>query len=80
MQVAMEEGPGPSIKYQSPDISKLHQVIACLVRSSDISARCQSSNPSSSIRPNVYMQPSITPETLCVLSIEAQELLFNRTK
>lgn len=78
MQVALEEGPGPSIKYQYPDISKLHQVVANLVRSSDISTRCQSSNQGP-IRPNIFVQPNIPAESLLTLSQEAQELLFNRT-
>lgn len=78
MQVALEEGPGPSIKYQYPDISKLHQVVSNLVRSSDISARCVSSNQSP-IRPNIFAQPNVPSDSFLPLSQEAQELLFNRT-
>uniref|UniRef100_A0A336MFC5 ubiquitinyl hydrolase 1 n=1 Tax=Culicoides sonorensis TaxID=179676 RepID=A0A336MFC5_CULSO len=78
MQVALEEGPGPSIKYQYPDISKLHQVVSNLVRSSDVSGRCQSSNQSP-VRPNIFAQPNVPPDSFLPLSQEAQELLFNRT-
>lgn len=80
MQVALEEGPGPSIKYQSPDLSKLHQVVASLVRSSDISSRSQSSNQQVAVRPNIYVQPTVPPESLGQLSAEAQEILFSRTR
>lgn len=79
MQVVLEEGPGPTIKYQYPDISKLHQVVATLVRSSDVSSRCQSSNQMP-VRQNVFVQPNILPESVFPLSNEAQELIFNRTR
>lgn len=78
MQVVLEEGPGPSIKYQYPDVSKLHQVVATLVRSSDISTRCQSSNQMP-VRPNVYVQTNVPGDSLYPLSNEAQEMIFNRT-
>lgn len=78
MQVLLDESPGPSIKYQYPDVSKLHQVVATLVRSSDISARCQSSSQVQ-IRPNVYAQQNIMSDSLYPLSNETQELIFNRT-
>lgn len=78
MQVVLEEGPGPSIKYQYPDVSKLHQVVASLVRSSDVSSRCQSSNQMP-VKPNVYTQMNVPADSLYQLSNEAQELIFNRT-
>lgn len=78
MQVLLDESPGPSIKYQYPDVSKLHQVVATLVRSSDVSGRCQSSNQMP-VRPNVYAQQNVPPENLYPLSNETQELIFNRT-
>uniref|UniRef100_A0A2M4DNF9 ubiquitinyl hydrolase 1 n=1 Tax=Anopheles darlingi TaxID=43151 RepID=A0A2M4DNF9_ANODA len=40
MKVAMDDGTGPSIKYQYPDLGKLHHVVSLLVRSMDISSRC----------------------------------------
>lgn len=79
MQVALDDGPGPPIKYQYPDLTKLHQVVSHLVRSSDVSSRCQSSNGAIEIRPNIYSEPNIPPESLIPLSPEAVECLFNRT-
>lgn len=38
MQVAIDEGPGPAIKYQYPELSKLHQVVITLIRCCDIVA------------------------------------------
>ena len=43
MTVALEEGPGPPIKYQYAELGKLYAVVSQLVRCCDVSARCQSS-------------------------------------
>ena len=43
MQVALDEGPGPPIKYQYAELGKLYSVVSHLVRCCDVSARCQSS-------------------------------------
>ena len=43
MQVALDEGPGPPIKYQYAELGKLYSVVSLLVRCCDVSARCQSS-------------------------------------
>lgn len=80
MQVALDEGPGPPIKYQYTELSKLHQVVSMLVRSSDISSRCQSSNNTSPIKPNIFVDPKVPLDQLLPLSSEAEELLFNRTR
>lgn len=80
MQVAIDEGPGPQIKYQYPELSKLHVVVSHLVRCSDISSRCQSSNENDTrIAPNIYRDTAIPLENMMPLSPEACELLFNRT-
>lgn len=79
MQVAIDEGPGPQIKYQYPELSKLHVVVSQLVRCSDISSRCQSSNDDPRIPPNIYREASIPVESMMPLSPEASEFLFNRT-
>lgn len=79
MQVALDEGPGPSIKYQYPELSKLHQVVSQLIRCSDISDKCQSSNPQGRPLPNPYKDPSISHEDLMPLSPECVDILFNRT-
>uniref|UniRef100_A0A1A9ZPQ2 ubiquitinyl hydrolase 1 n=1 Tax=Glossina pallidipes TaxID=7398 RepID=A0A1A9ZPQ2_GLOPL len=79
MQVALDEGPGPSIKYQYPELSKLHQVVSHLIRCSDVSDRCQSS--SQNIRPlaNPYKDANISYEDLIPISPECAEILFIRT-
>ncbi len=43
MRVALDEGPGPTIKYQCPELTKLHQVVSQLIRCCDVSSKCQSS-------------------------------------
>ncbi|XP_046853983.1 probable ubiquitin carboxyl-terminal hydrolase FAF-X [Xenia sp. Carnegie-2017] len=43
IQLALDEGPGLSIRYQYPELGKLHAVISCLIRSCDVSHRWQSS-------------------------------------
>lgn len=43
MLVALDEGPGPPIKYQYPELTKLHQVVSQLIRCCDVSSRTQSS-------------------------------------
>ena len=43
MLVALDEGPGPPIKYQYPELGKLYAVVSQLIRCCDVSARCQSS-------------------------------------
>lgn len=81
MKVALDEGPGPAIKYQYPEFIKLHHCVSMLVRSCDISSRCQSSNPNSSaIKRNIFIDSKVSPDQLLPLSQEAEELLFNRTR
>lgn len=78
MMVAMDEGPGPAIKYQYTELGKLHQLVSCLVRCCDISSKCQSStgNP---VLPNPYRDASC-PEPIMPLSTQACEILFGRTR
>ncbi|XP_055619318.1 probable ubiquitin carboxyl-terminal hydrolase FAF isoform X2 [Toxorhynchites rutilus septentrionalis] len=78
MKVALDEGPGPQIKYQYPDLSKLHQVVSHLIRSCDVSNRCQSSNGAVAVKPNIFIDQHITYDTLMPLSSECAEYLFNR--
>jgi ubiquitin carboxyl-terminal hydrolase 9/24 len=80
MKVALDEGPGPPIKFQYPDLSKLHQVVSHLVRSSDISSKCQNSMSAMAVLPNDYIEPNIPAESLMPLSAEAMEYLFNKTR
>lgn len=43
MLVALDEGPGPPIKYQYAELGKLYTVVSQLVRCCDVSSRMQSS-------------------------------------
>lgn len=77
VSVALDEGPGPPIKYQYADISKLFQVVSILVRSCDVSSKCSSSNPGSAVLPNPYGED---PEGGYIMPIQEdlEELLFKR--
>uniref|UniRef100_A0A0K8W252 ubiquitinyl hydrolase 1 n=1 Tax=Bactrocera latifrons TaxID=174628 RepID=A0A0K8W252_BACLA len=79
MQVALDEGPGPSIKYQYPELSKLHQVVSHLIRCSDISDKCQNSNQNAQPLENPFKDSNIRREELVPLSPECADILFNRT-
>lgn len=75
MQVALDEGPGPPIKQQGPELGKLHEVVSILVRCVDVSTMCHSSNEI--MLPNPYADQQM--DTLYTLSKEVSELLFSRT-
>ncbi|CAG9771327.1 unnamed protein product [Ceutorhynchus assimilis] len=77
MLVALDEGPGPAIKYQYTELGKLNQLVSCLVRCCDVSSKCQSSN-GEPIMPNPYRELAIQ-EYIMTLPPQASELLFNRT-
>ncbi|XP_017073326.2 probable ubiquitin carboxyl-terminal hydrolase FAF isoform X3 [Drosophila eugracilis] len=79
IQVALDDGPGPAIKYQYPEFSKLHQVVSHLIRCSDVSEKCQSSNQNARPLPNPFKDATVTHEDLTPLSTECMDLLFNRT-
>ncbi|CAH1960059.1 unnamed protein product [Acanthoscelides obtectus] len=77
MLVALDEGPGPAIKYQYTELGKLNQLVSCLIRCCDVSNRCQSSN-GGPVAPNPYREPTC-PEYIMPISPQAAEILFNRT-
>nr|NP_733455.1 fat facets, isoform C [Drosophila melanogaster]AAN14291.1 fat facets, isoform C [Drosophila melanogaster] len=79
IQVALDDGPGPAIKYQYPEFSKLHQVVSHLIRCSDVSEKCQSSNQNARPLSNPFKDPNVAHEELTPLSTECMDLLFNRT-
>lgn len=76
MLVALDEGPGPAIKFQYAELCKLNQVVSCLVRCCDVSSRCQSST-GGPILPNPYRDPTC-PDYIMPLSPQASEILFSR--
>lgn len=78
MQVALDEGPGPPIKHQYPELCKLHHVVSQLVRCSDITSECQNANDGP-ILPNVYGDPNINAEDRPKLSKDAIQYLFSKT-
>ena len=55
MLVALDEGPGPPIKYQYAELNRLYSVVSVLVRCSDVSSRCLSSN--------------VSPNLVCLISL-----------
>lgn len=60
MLVALDEGPGPAIKYQYAELGRLYQVVSQLIRSCDVSQKQQSSQPVS-IHRNIPMLYILTP-------------------
>lgn len=78
IKVAIDEGPGPPIKYPNAEFGKLHQVVSMLVRCSDVTANCQSVN-GPNVMPNVYADKHAPPDTpMPALSKEACEYLYGR--
>ncbi|XP_052894208.1 probable ubiquitin carboxyl-terminal hydrolase FAF [Anopheles moucheti] len=79
MRVAMDDGTGPTIKYQYPDLSKLHHVVSHLVRSMDVSARCRSAVSGTAVLPNKYINDHITRKNALIpMSEDCIDYLYNR--
>ena len=64
MQVALDEGPGPPIKYQYAELGKLYSVVSLLVRCCDVSSRCQSSVAVSKLETRLQCQSVIISASL----------------
>ncbi|KAF4521158.1 hypothetical protein B566_EDAN017868 [Ephemera danica] len=77
MAVAVDEGPGPAIKYQYPELTKLHQVVSLLIRCCDVSSKTQSSQSGMSPLPNPYYEP-LCPDYIMPIQQAAQDQLFGR--
>uniref|UniRef100_A0A8C9SFP8 ubiquitinyl hydrolase 1 n=1 Tax=Scleropages formosus TaxID=113540 RepID=A0A8C9SFP8_SCLFO len=78
MLVALDEGPGPPIKYQYAELGKLYTVVSQLVRCCDVSSRMQSSINGNPPLPNPYGDPSLSQPIMPVQQLVA-EILFVRT-
>uniref|UniRef100_A0A8C9X223 ubiquitinyl hydrolase 1 n=1 Tax=Sander lucioperca TaxID=283035 RepID=A0A8C9X223_SANLU len=78
MLVALDEGPGPPIKYQYAELGKLYTVVSQLVRCCDVSARMQSSINGNPPLPNPYGDTNLTAPVMPVQQLVA-EILFVRT-
>ncbi|XP_054272313.1 probable ubiquitin carboxyl-terminal hydrolase FAF-X isoform X2 [Macrosteles quadrilineatus] len=78
MLVALDEGPGPIIKYQYPELTKLHMVVSLLIRCCDVSSRMQSSQANTMPLTNPYKDPSC-PDYIMPIQQPAADILFNRS-
>uniref|UniRef100_A0A672P7L3 ubiquitinyl hydrolase 1 n=1 Tax=Sinocyclocheilus grahami TaxID=75366 RepID=A0A672P7L3_SINGR len=78
MLVALDEGPGPPIKYQYAELGKLYAVVSQLVRCCDVSPRMQSSINGNPPLANPYGDPSLTAPIMPLQQL-VTEILFVRT-
>ncbi|XP_067107993.1 ubiquitin carboxyl-terminal hydrolase 9X isoform X3 [Osmerus mordax] len=78
MLVALDEGPGPPIKYQYAELGKLYTVVSQLLRCCDVSTRMQSSINGNPPLPNPYGDPSLTAPVMPLQQLVV-EILFVRT-
>ncbi|XP_061081564.1 probable ubiquitin carboxyl-terminal hydrolase FAF-X isoform X1 [Conger conger] len=78
MLVALDEGPGPPIKYQYAELGKLYAVVSQLVRCCDVSSRMQSSINGNPPLPNPYGDSNL-PQPIVPLQQLVAEILFVRT-
>ncbi|XP_027020658.1 probable ubiquitin carboxyl-terminal hydrolase FAF-X isoform X6 [Tachysurus fulvidraco] len=78
MLVALDEGPGPPIKYQYAELGKLYTVVSQLVRCCDVTSRMQSSINGNPPLANPYGDPSLTQPIMPLHQMVA-EILFVRT-
>ncbi|XP_066599991.1 ubiquitin carboxyl-terminal hydrolase 9X [Prorops nasuta] len=81
MLVAIDEGPGPQIKYQYPELTKLHQVVSMLICCCDVSSKAISSHADSGAAPlpNPYGDRAYLSEYLMPIQPQAADIIFNRT-
>jgi ubiquitin carboxyl-terminal hydrolase 9/24 len=77
--VALDEGPGPPIKYQFAELGKLYQVVSQLIRCCDVYSKCQSCFEDKQPAPNPYIEPSCS-QSGPIMAIQPQvaELVFQR--
>ncbi|XP_016119779.1 probable ubiquitin carboxyl-terminal hydrolase FAF-X, partial [Sinocyclocheilus grahami] len=78
MLVALDEGPGPPIKYQYAELGKLYTVVSQLVRCCDVASRMQSSINGNPPLANPFADPSLTAPIMPLQQLVA-ETLFVRT-
>lgn len=76
MSVAVEEGPGPAIKFQYAELGVLYQTVALLVRSCHVQSRAVSSHSDHQPIANPHCEP---PHPLQPLSPQADHLLFAKS-
>ncbi|XP_064639618.1 probable ubiquitin carboxyl-terminal hydrolase FAF-X isoform X3 [Lineus longissimus] len=78
MLVALDEGPGPPIRYQYAELGKLYAVVAQLARCCDVSMRCQSSVAGQAPLPNPHGDPNC-PQPVMPIQSQVADILFGRT-
>ncbi|KAM8976699.1 ubiquitin carboxyl-terminal hydrolase 9X isoform 1-T1 [Pelodytes ibericus] len=78
MLVAMDEGPGPPIKYQYAELGKLYTVVSQLIRCCDVSSRMQSSINGNPPLSNPYGDPNLS-QPIMPLQQNVADLLFVKT-
>ncbi|XP_051753215.1 probable ubiquitin carboxyl-terminal hydrolase FAF-X isoform X2 [Ctenopharyngodon idella] len=78
MLVALDEGPGPPIKYQYAELGKLYTVVSQLLRCCDVSSRMQSSINGNPPLANPYGDPNLAAPIMPLQQLVA-EILFVRT-
>ncbi|KAF6033840.1 USP9X [Bugula neritina] len=72
IQVSIDDGPGPSIKYQYAELVKLFSVVSVLVRCCDLSSECKTQE-GQPMAPNPY---AIANQQLYPLQSNVSALLF----
>ncbi|XP_017336942.1 probable ubiquitin carboxyl-terminal hydrolase FAF-X isoform X1 [Ictalurus punctatus] len=77
MLVALDEGPGPPIKYQYAELGKLYTVVSQLLRCCDVSSRMQSSINGNPALPNPYGDSNLSAPIMPLQQLVA-EILFVR--
>ena len=79
MLVALDEGPGPPIKYQYAELSKLYAVVSQLIRCCDVSMRCQSSVSGQTVKHNPHGDPQLQ-QALTPIQAPVADILFGRAR
>ncbi|KAH6937894.1 hypothetical protein HPB50_004976 [Hyalomma asiaticum] len=79
MLVALDEGPGPPIKYQYADLSKLYQLVSLLVRCCDVSSKTHSCLPNAVPLPNPHMGDQLCQEYLMPIQPQVAACLYNKS-
>ncbi|KAJ6667612.1 hypothetical protein lerEdw1_016733 [Lerista edwardsae] len=78
MLVALDEGPGPPIKYQYAELGKLYTVVSQLIRCCNVSSRMQSSINGNPPLSNPYGDPNLS-QPIMALQQNVADILFVRT-
>lgn len=79
MLVALDEGPGPPIRYQYAELGKLFSVVSLLVRCCDVSVRMRSSAAVSAVDLNSVILQLFSLTTLSIYLFVRHHFLFALT-